>query len=69
MIYNTEVSHTIHYYILQIQYKWHKKRNYTGFILELTANRKTPTATAKKAQQFAKPTVMHLMMAEAGRNM
>jgi hypothetical protein len=27
------------------------------------------TATAQKAQQFPKPTMTHLMMAEAGRNM
>jgi hypothetical protein len=41
-------------------------RNYTGFIFRIEL---TPIATAQKAQQFPKPTLMHVMMAEAGRNM
>jgi hypothetical protein len=45
---------------------WRKKRNYTGFMFRFD---QTPTATAQKAQQFPKPTLMYLMMAEAGQNM
>jgi hypothetical protein len=43
-----------------------KKRDYTGFIFRTN---QSPIAIAQKAQQFPKPTLMHLMMAEAGRNM
>jgi hypothetical protein len=45
---------------------WRKKRNYTGFIFRIG---QTPIATAQNAQQFPKPTLMHLMIGEAGRNM
>jgi hypothetical protein len=43
-----------------------QKRNYTGFIIKIDY---TPIAKAQKAQQIHKPTLMHLIMAEAGRNM